>query len=1236
MMARRFLPPLSSRFGCVLLATACAVALATTRARASPPGEGDTPPSEWARLALAPCVEAAERTRAADARLALALETSAQSREQKEFLQREAAARRSVEASQRAAALARLDFLLLGSKIEVPELRAPPTRIGYGESFRALLNVLFGQADPCALDALETTILFSVFGMPFDAASAGMVGPFQEFQAIGAVTHGHLAAGRSLAEIFGLMRPASADLASAYVGALARVLLEPTASGPVPDGTEGIDDVTDQHLRQFLEVTQLAAEPLRIQAYLHARVEEVEGALGTPVPNRAAMRLTDGAESTLYRDVAAMRRLRERTPAAIVDALTPDLDRWFRGAALGAIRESLDADPFAAYWFFVQSGATPEPGVAFPRSRVPADAVLTLSSLGRLTYAEGLARFREARVPAHFLERHARLEAAFAGITVPRDEALRRIEDSGASRPARDRLRQFVIAASESSDFSALDAYALVLRDASRISGRVDWETLGAALDLLHQVKRQRLDDSIEQTLASDPAPDPRLRAYLETTCALMLELERRQAKERRFQQRTSGALVGWLLSQFMLSGGVPVELWAPGGVNGAEFADLVDVLTPKNPASGNDYHGKPADQIRLVYEGREYHQTLVQVIDSAQQFINISVFDWKTDVGGRDIAYRLMAKKLGIDGDSYERFLATFRRGVRLDPLHPSPTPFYDIPTTRLKDLLVWHFVLESSRREIVEAREAARSAGASLACDSVLTCGDLRSLLERAGDVHDSAEASPEHQRAWRAYQQLEELFADGRVPLSDVRPRRALRDYVDDPDALRRLISRFGPRRPDRPDEPLAINIVADSKQVFSNLHPGQPSGYFPYVGSDPIRDIYFPLLEFDIRLVLWKGPLEFPWRVGPVPLPGRKILGRIPMPFIPYPWLNAVPGLGSIGTVGSIFLQYLLASDPRVYWGMVSHTKSWSNEAMAMESGMGMGSKYFNFYDEHKTWHDMGVAVHGAPAEDVNDHFVQVFNQARVNNTGIPSSRGVAVPALRYEDYRASAQPADLTGDDTTWLVTTHPEQGDSNYRGVFLAALAAARSNIYIENLFFSDPLIARMLMRKAREFRGRVSCDGLSDNLCAERKRDAVQIYLVLPDATDKPIVDAVGTADFYEMIHLGIKIRRWSPPAGWSATRMLHTKAWLIDYQPDRGGLTYVGAANATQRSHLSDNEAGFLSTSRAFANDVYTRIFERDITTDSRLEGPEEFHVTWSSRPAVRASRWLRRFLVDLLWFM
>jgi phosphatidylserine/phosphatidylglycerophosphate/cardiolipin synthase-like enzyme len=98
----------------------------------------------------------------------------------------------------------------------------------------------------------------------------------------------------------------------------------------------------------------------------------------------------------------------------------------------------------------------------------------------------------------------------------------------------------------------------------------------------------------------------------------------------------------------------------------------------------------------------------------------------------------------------------------------------------------------------------------------------------------------------------------------------------------------------------------------------------------------------------------------------------------------------------------------------------------------------------------------------------------------------------------------------------------------------------------------------------------------------------------------------------------------------------MLHSKVWLVDHEPGRGGLAYVGAANATQRSHLADNEAGILSTDPGFAEQVYERVFRPDLTADSRLESDERFHVLRSSSAIVRASRWLRRLLVDLFWFI
>ncbi|HWN82009.1 MAG TPA: phospholipase D-like domain-containing protein, partial [Candidatus Udaeobacter sp.] len=284
------------------------------------------------------------------------------------------------------------------------------------------------------------------------------------------------------------------------------------------------------------------------------------------------------------------------------------------------------------------------------------------------------------------------------------------------------------------------------------------------------------------------------------------------------------------------------------------------------------------------------------------------------------------------------------------------------------------------------------------------------------------------------------------------------------------------------------------------------------------------------------------------------------------------------------------------------------------------------------------HDTGIVVRGPIVQDVNDHFVEVFNEARVNNSGGPESRGLEIEQLAYADFDAPpvAAPSPALPDpaERSWVLTTYPEGNDYNYRGIFMAALAAARKNIYIENAFFSDPLVAHMLVRKAREFRARVSCDGLDPAACAELRADGLQIHLIVPDSSDKPIIDAVGTADFHEMLHLGVKIYRWKPASGWSAKKSLHSKAWLVDYEPGQSALSYVGSANATQRSHVADNEVGILTTSPAFADSLYARLFAPDLLVDARRESPEHFHVV-AARPAIQASKSLQKLLVSMFWF-
>jgi hypothetical protein len=673
-----------------------------------------------------------------------------------------------------------------------------------------------------------------------------------------------------------------------------------------------------------------------------------------------------------------------------------------------------------------------------------------------------------------------------------------------------------------------------------------------------------------------------------------------------------------------------------PGGVGGKEFAELMNEISPKNRSSGQNYEAKEATRIRLVHDGAEHLETAERIIDSAENFVNIAGFDWKRDAGGRRLTYRVMAKKLGISGAAFDRFLERFEHGLALERDKP-PAHFYDIPAPFMKNLLIYQLFRTSSSPDLAAVRQTLQRLGRDFECSTVKSCGDLSPLVELAGRRYDAGRASvdPTYAETWQTFRTLQRLFEKREPDWSHTTPRQSIAEYLKDGDDVRRFVSRFGLQRRDGPGTPLPINIIVDGKQSLIMNSSWGFAGDPPYIRDTPINDLYEPLLEFGAQVVLWKGVLEFPWHIGPVPVPGRKLFGKIPMPFIPYPWLAVVPGFGWAGTGTSLFLQFAAATDPRNWWAMVTHVKHFSNERQAMESGLGIGSKYNNDRPGFNTWHDMGVVVEGPIVNDANDYFVWIFNQARKNNSGNAGAKGVRIQKLAYDDYRGQADiPSGAEPRNPSWFITTHPEHNDFNYRAALLSALAAAQDNIYLESSFFSDPLVPRMLIRKAREFRARVNCGDAATVECSELRRQAVQIHLILPGASDKPVLDTVATAEFHEMLHLGVKIYRWDPPVDWSATKMLHTKAWLVDYEPGLAGLAYVGSSNATQRSHILDEEAGIVSTSPVFADEVYSRLFAPDIHRDSRVETPENFHVTRSTTAAIRSGRWMRRFLLSLFF--
>jgi hypothetical protein len=103
-----------------------------------------------------------------------------------------------------------------------------------------------------------------------------------------------------------------------------------------------------------------------------------------------------------------------------------------------------------------------------------------------------------------------------------------------------------------------------------------------------------------------------------------------------RLQTDLNGEPIGWLFRQIVIGNGVPIELWAPGGVSGDAFAKLVDEVLASNPSSGRWYGAKLSPDVRLLESGESYHRELVELIDATKNFLNIQQYDWKVDRGGK------------------------------------------------------------------------------------------------------------------------------------------------------------------------------------------------------------------------------------------------------------------------------------------------------------------------------------------------------------------------------------------------------------------------------------------------------------------------------------------------------------------------------------------------------------------------------------------------------------------------
>ncbi len=1186
----------------------------------------------WVQAKVEGCRSEQQRRTEDLARLTAAVKMSALSMEEQQFPEKEARDYERLLKKERRLRLGELEYLLFRKKKEAVEqmfwrqLTSSPD--ADRKELRQAIRVLTDSTTPCLLNALEVTLLVADFGLPLQNqwTDSGLSGSRILEEVENEYARG-TEAGKTLDQMYVQLRPSTREPAKRLIEVLLEKIIETS-----PEATTLSPAVRQRLLAQLEDFLRLSAEPLRIDMLVGLLVGDFERDFGIRSSESSMDRLEKEVQKKLFKDVAMLRALESTTPEENLQRLHPLVDRWLKKEAMPELEKRIYEDPFSAYWLYVQTGMVARRPFAFRDARLQVDeGTPELHSLAGLSLREAQQAILRNKIPSSYVEKYLAVEQSMTMVLLSRDDFLARVARSGVDAGGRETLAKVLGAQVAGGSISSLDLIRVFVRDASRFQGKPDRRALLAGLRVFGEAKREVLNHQIEQL--PEGLDKQHLTAFLRTAGEWMLELEQRQVSDNRFQLSTGGGPIGWALRHTAIGNGLPMQLWAPGGVTGEAFTRMVDYVVPTNSGSNSSDAGNTTSDLDFLDSGEQYYTALVNLIGGAKDFLNIQQYDWKLDRGGKEIAYRIMAKKLGLAGQHYDSLVEEFRGGLSLHPKAREKTLLYDIPTNRMKNLLFYKLFASSDREPVQALRQGMeQAAGGALQCPDIASCGDLSKIYAKSGARYDRRRvAEPGYQEAWQFYRELQGLFEEQTPELQSTKPRRSLGDFVKKPANVRRFVDRYGLRRSDRPAQPFEANIITEGKRDTWNL----------ILKTGRLQN---PLLEFNVRYLPWKGAIEYPWHAGRMPLSGRWMANVVPIPYVPWPWLVSTPGFGWAGIGGSMVLQHLAATDIRNGWGMVTHSKHVSSESSALESGMGFASKYFNIYPGFRTWHDTGVLARGPVVGDTNYQFVQWFNRARRNNRGLPESHRVKVARLISEDYGRVANGSNgsdgsngsnRSGAVRTWVLTTDPDARDYNYRGIFISALAAARENIYIENSFYADPLISRMLVLKAREFRARVNCNGLTELACVAKKRDAVNIYLILPLATDQPMVDVVGRSDFYEMINEGVKIYLWYPRTEYAAQRMLHTKGWLVDYREGEPALTYVGSHNADRRSLWSDNELGLLSTSPGFATSVYQKLFVHDMQRDAMRVTASSFEMERKIRPVRSAGHFVRAVMADLLWF-
>ena len=214
------------------------------------------------------------------------------------------------------------------------------------------------------------------------------------------------------------------------------------------------------------------------------------------------------------------------------------------------------------------------------------------------------------------------------------------------------------------------------------------------------------------------------------------------------------------------------------------------------------------------------------------------------------------------------------------------------------------------------------------------------------------------------------------------------------------------------------------------------------------------------------------------------------------------------------------------------------------------GMNIGDDYI------WNWHDQQTRVSGPAVTRLHRSFLENWKK------------------VAGEELSGFPLPCEAQGGARTYVITHIGGDTDRNIKKAYLLAIATARELIRIEDPYFTDGDIISALIKAA-----------------TDPRRPGLKVQLIVPEKDDMQVTLRAFRSHYKELLKAGIEVYEYQP-------RMEHLKVAVMDHV-----WATVGSSNLDPQSLKYNNEMNLLVLDRAFARELDTRIFDKDIPQSRRI---------------------------------